>query len=90
MTYVLTIHVFYADGLCLMAPCAIHVALKKLINLCYYSIAFGIDIYFNALKSYCIAFTPKLYKLNLPPLQINSFPISYTGLCFRDLSQSRL
>ena len=58
-----------------MAPCAI--ALQELINLCYdYSI--GIDMNFNALKSYCIAFTPKLYKLTLPPLHINSLPISYT------------
>ena len=49
-------HVFYADDLCLMAPCVI--ALQVLINLCYdYSIE--IDINFNALKSYCIAFTQK-------------------------------
>ena len=33
---------------------------------------------FNALKSYCIAFTPKLYKLTLQSLHINSLPISYT------------
>ena len=33
---------------------------------------------FNALKSYCIAFTPKLYKLTLPSLHINSLPILYT------------
>ena len=32
----------------------------------------------NALKSYCIAFTPKLYKLTLPSLHINYLPISYT------------
>ena len=39
-------HVFYADDLCVMAPCAI--ALQELINVCYeYSI--GIDINFNAL-----------------------------------------
>ena len=31
---------------------------------------------FNALQAYCIAFTPKWYKLNLPPL--HSLPISYT------------
>ena len=68
-------HVFYADDLCLKAPCAI--ALQELINLCYeYSI--GIDMNFNALKSYCIAFTPKLYKLTLPSLHISSLPISYT------------
>ena len=69
-------HVFYADDLCLMALCAI--ALQELINLCYeYSI--GIDINFNALKSYFIAFTPKLYKLTLPSLHINSLSISYTN-----------
>ena len=68
-------HVFYADDLCLMAPCAI--ALQELINLCYeYSIGIGMN--FNALKSYCIAFTPKLYKLTLPSLHINSLPILYT------------
>ena len=70
-------HVFYADDLCLMAPCAI--ALQELINLCYdYSIE--IDMNFNILKSYGIdriAFTPKLYKLTLPSLHINSLSFSY-------------
>ena len=33
---------------------------------------------FNTLKSYCIASTPKLYKLTLPPQHIKSLPISYT------------
>ena len=68
-------HVFYEVDLCLMAHCAI--ALQELINLCYdYSIR--IDINFNALKSYCIAFTPNVYKLTLPSLHINFLPISYT------------
>ena len=58
-----------------MAPCVI--ALRKLINLCYeYSI--GIDRNFNALKSCRIAFTPKLYNLILPSLNINYLSISYT------------
>ena len=65
----------HADDLCLMAPCAI--ALQELINMCFkYSI--DIDLNFNALKSYCVAFLPKLYKLALPGLHINSMPISYT------------
>ena len=68
-------HVYYADDFCLMAPCAI--ALQKLINMCFkYSIE--INLNFNALKSYCVAFLPKLYKLALPVLHINSMPISYT------------
>ena len=42
-------HVFYADDLCLMTPCAI--ALHELINICcLYSIE--IDLNFNATKSY--------------------------------------
>ena len=53
-------HVFYADDLCLIAPCAI--ALQQLINVCHrYSIM--VDLNFNALKSFCFAFTPRLYKL---------------------------
>ena len=49
-------HVFYADDLCLMAPCAI--ALQELIGLCYeYSV--DIDLNVNATKSYCVAFTAK-------------------------------
>ena len=68
-------HVFYADNFCLMAPCTI--ALQELINMCLkYSIE--IDWNFNALKSYCVAFLPKLYKLPLPVLHINFMPISYT------------
>ena len=68
-------HVFYADDLCLMAPCTI--ALQELIGLCYeYSV--DIDLNFNATKSYCVVFTPKLYKLALPSLHINHLPISYT------------
>ena len=52
--------VFYAHDLCLMAPCAI--ALQELIGLCYeYSV--DIELNFNATKSYCVAFTSKLYKL---------------------------
>ena len=58
-----------------MTSCAI--ALQELINLCY-EYSFGIDMNFNALKSYCVAFTPILYKLTLPSLHINSLPISYT------------
>ena len=66
-------HVFYSDDLCLMAPCAI--TFQELINLCYDYYSIEIDMNVNALKSYCIAFTPKLYKLTL---YINFLPISYT------------
>ena len=47
-------HVFYADDLCLIVPCAI--ALQNLINVCYqYSNA--IDLNFNATKFFWVAFT---------------------------------
>ena len=32
---------------------------------------------FNALESFCFAFTPKLYKLCLPCLHINNMPLVY-------------
>ena len=67
-------HVFYADDLCLMAPCAI--ALQQLINVCHrYSII--VDLNFNALKSFCFAFTPRLYKLCLPHEHINNATLVY-------------
>ena len=66
--------VFYADDLCLMAPCAM--ALQELLNICHnYSII--VDLKFNAKKSLCFAFTPRLFKLSLPYLHINNIPISY-------------
>ena len=65
-------HVFYADDLCLMAHCAI--ALQELINVCY-QYSNGIDMNFNATKFFCVAFTPKHYKLLLPSLFMNSLPI---------------
>ena len=68
-------HVFYADDLCLMAPCAI--ALQELLNICHrYSIT--ADLNFNALKSFCVAFTPKSFKLSFPKLYINTALIPYT------------
>ena len=70
-------HVFYADDLCLMAPCAI--ALQELINICcLYSIE--IDLNFNATKSSCMIFTPppRNYKRFIPPLYLNKLPVLYT------------
>ena len=51
--------------------------LHALINMCsrYF---IEVDLNFNALKSYCIAFLPELYKLAVPVLHIHSMPISYT------------
>ena len=68
-------HVFYADDLCLMAPCAI--ALQELLNICH-SYNITVDAKFNALKSFCVAFTPKLFKRRFPELNINAALIPYT------------
>ena len=65
-------YVFYADDLCLMAPCAI--ALQQVLNTSHsYSII--ADLNFNAQKSFCFAFTPRLFKLSLPLLHINNILI---------------
>ena len=71
-------HVFYADDLCLMAPCAI--ARQELLEICYrYSVE--VNLNFNATKFFCVAFnafTPKHYTIVLPPLFMNTLPIMYT------------
>ena len=67
-------HVFYFDDLCLMAHNC-DIALQELINMCFKYSKIMSDLNFNALKSYCVAFLTKLYKLSLPVLHINSMPI---------------
>ena len=58
-----------------MAPCAI--ALQELLNIGH-SYRITIELNFNALKSFCAAFAPKLFKLRLPELNINAALIPYT------------
>ena len=58
-----------------MASCAI--ALQELQSTCHnYSIT--IDVNFNALKSFYVAFTPNLFKLRFPKLNINTAFIPHT------------
>ena len=58
-----------------MAPCAI--ALQELQSTCHnYSIT--VDVNFNALKSFYVAFTPKRFKLRFPKLNINAALIPHT------------
>ena len=66
-------YVFYVDDLCLMASCAI--ALQELLNICH---SYSISVDFNPLKSFCVGFTPKPFKLSSPKININSAHISYT------------
>ena len=44
-------------------------------NRCY---SITVDVNFNALKSFCVAFTPKLFNLRFPELNINAALILYT------------
>ena len=68
-------HAFFADDLCLMAPCAI--VLQELLNRCHkYSIIADSNI--NGLKSFCGVFIPKSFKLSFPKLHINTALILYT------------
>ena len=61
-------HAFYSDDrVCLMAPCAI--ALQERLNICH-SYSISVDMNFNQLKSFCIGFTPKLFKLSLRKINI--------------------
>ena len=55
--------------------CAI--ALQELLNI-FHSYSITVDVNFNALKSFCVAFTPKLFKLQFPGLNINAALIPYT------------
>ena len=68
-------HVFYADDLCHMTPCAI--ALQELLNICH-SYRITVDVNFNASTCFCVAFTPKLFKLRFPEMNINAALIPYT------------
>ena len=49
-------HVFYAEDLCLMAPCTI--ALQELLNICH-SYSISVDVNFNQFKLFFVDFTPK-------------------------------
>ena len=69
------IYVSYADDLCLMTTCVM--ALQELLNICH-SYSISVDVNFNPLKSFCIGFAPKLFKLRLPKININSAHIPYT------------
>ena len=51
--------------------------LQELLNICH-SYSISVDVTYYPLKSFCIGFTPKLFKLSLPKININSAHILYT------------
>ena len=65
-------HIMYADNICLMAPTA--TAMQNLLDVCH-NYGAASDILFNPLKSVCILYKPKYYKLFWPSVNINSEPL---------------
>jgi len=67
-------HYFYADDICLLAPSA--AGLQQLINVCE---IYGVehDIIYNPIKSKCITFLPKNYRLHTPPVNLNGSILEY-------------
>ena len=59
-----------------MAPCAI--ALQELLHICL-NYSNSVHVNFNELKLFCIAFTPKHFKLSLRKVTINLAHIPYTN-----------
>ena len=68
---------YYTNELCVLASCAVD--LRQLLNICH-SHSIIVDLNFNAQKSFCFAFTLKLFKLSLTLLHINSISISYVDI----------
>ena len=68
-------HVFYADDLCLMAPCAIALQDYLIFVIAIYSVE--VNLNFSATKSFCVAFAPKHHKISLSPLFMNTLPIMF-------------
>ena len=67
-------HLFYADDLCLLAPSPS--GLQKLLDVCA---VYGVDhnIIFNPLKSVCLVFKPKSFKLSCPPICLGNIDLTY-------------
>ena len=67
-------HIFYADDLCLLAPCAI--ALQKLLDICH---EYGVehDVIYNPLKSVCIVFKPDRFSLKCPLVHLGNNVLEY-------------
>ena len=68
-------HLIYADDICVMAPTAI--ALRKLNDVCY---EYGItnDLIYNPLKSVCMVFKPRRFKLYCPTVAIGDECLNYS------------
>ena len=69
-------HIFYADDLCLLAPCPS--ALQQLIDICA---KFGIDndITYNPAKSICMIVKPIRFNLHCPSVSLDNVKLNYVN-----------
>ena len=66
----------YADDICLMAPTG--TAMQNLFDVCH-NYGAAKDILLNPLKSVCIVYKPKYYKLFCPSVYIGSEPLRFVN-----------
>ena len=67
-------HVLYADDTCLMAPT--FTAMQCMLDICY-NYDLDNDVLLNPLKSVCMVFKPKGYKLYRPNIMIGTEVLKY-------------
>ena len=67
-------HIFYADDLCLLAPCTI--ALQKLLDICH---EYGVehDVIYNPLMYVCMVFKPDRFSLKCPHVHLGNNVLEY-------------
>ena len=68
--------IMYADDICLMAPTG--TAMQNLLDVCH-NYGSENDILFNPLKSVCIVYKPKYYKLRCPSVNIGSERLQFVN-----------
>ena len=68
-------HIFYADDLCLLAPCTI-IALQKLLDICH---EYGVehDVIYNPLMYVCMVFKPDRFSLKCPHVHLGNNVLEY-------------
>ena len=67
-------HLFYADDLCLLAPSPS--GQQTMFDVCA-PYGCNYDIIYNPLKSVCLVFKPKTFKLSCPPIRLGNVDLAY-------------
>jgi len=71
-------HLYYADDLCILAPCVS--ALQRLLHLCT-DFGSSHDVIFNSLKSTFLVFKPRSFILPVPPVILNTDVLNPVSEC---------